>query len=139
MVQLIVGVKGKGKTKYLLEKVNKEVKTANGNIVYIDKSMRHMHDLSNKVRLINIRDYPITNSDEFDGFLCGILSADNDIEQIYLDSYLTIANTSTSDLEEALAHLKRISEKFKTDFIVSLSMEASELPVSAKSYVLVVL
>ena len=53
MVQLIVGKKGKGKTKQLLDKVNAEVKTANGNIVYIDKSTKHMFELNNKVRLIS--------------------------------------------------------------------------------------
>ena len=52
MVQLIVGDKGKGKTKYLLDKVNAEVKEADGNIVYLDKSSKHMHELDNKVRLI---------------------------------------------------------------------------------------
>ena len=59
MVQLIVGKKGKGKTKQLLDKVNAEVKTANGNIVYIDKSTKHMFELNNKVRLISATDYPL--------------------------------------------------------------------------------
>ena len=63
MVQLIVGKKGKGKTKQLLDKVNAEVKTANGNIVYIDKSTKHMFELNNKVRLISATDYPLKNSD----------------------------------------------------------------------------
>lgn len=67
MVQLIVGKKGKGKTKQLLDKVNAEVKTANGNIVYIDKSTKHMFELNNKVRLISATDYPLKNSDEFIG------------------------------------------------------------------------
>ena len=74
MVQLIVGKKGKGKTKQLLDKVNAEVKTANGNIVYIDKSTKHMFELNNKVRLISATDYPLKNSDEFIGFICGIVS-----------------------------------------------------------------
>ena len=61
MVQLIVGKKGKGKTKQLLDKVNAEVKTANGSIVYIDKSTKHMFELNNKVRLISATDYPLKN------------------------------------------------------------------------------
>ena len=59
MVQIIAGQKGKGKTKYLLEKVNNAVKEAHGTIVYLDKNTRHMYDLSNKVRLINVFQYPI--------------------------------------------------------------------------------
>lgn len=73
MVILIAGTKGKGKTKHLLNKVNSEVKEANGNIVFLDDSMQHMHELNNKVRLINMHDYPISNADEFLGFLCGII------------------------------------------------------------------
>ena len=73
MVQLIVGKKGKGKTKQLLDKVNAEIKTANGSIVYIDKSSKHMYELNNKIRLIDASTYPLKNSDEFIGFICGII------------------------------------------------------------------
>ena len=90
MVQLIVGKKGKGKTKQLLDKVNAEVKTANGNIVYIDKSTKHMFELNNKVRLISATDYPLKNSDEFIGFICGIVSQDHDLASVYLDSFLKV-------------------------------------------------
>ena len=67
MVQIIAGEKGKGKTKQLLEKVNAAVMSANGNIVYLDKSQKHMYELSNKVRLVNVTDFPITNYSEFMG------------------------------------------------------------------------
>ena len=69
MVEIIAGEKGKGKTKYLLDKVNDSVKAASGNIVYLDKSQKHMYELNNKVRLINVTDFPITNCDEFLGFI----------------------------------------------------------------------
>ena len=91
MVQLIVGKKGKGKTKQLLDKVNEEIKTANGSIVYIDKSSKHMYELNNNIRLIDASTYPLKNSDEFIGFICGIISQDHDIEQMYLDSFLKVA------------------------------------------------
>ena len=86
MVELIVGKKGKGKTKVLLDKVNGAIKEANGSIVYLDKSTKHMYELNNKVRLIDVSVYPIKNADEFVGFVCGIISQDHDLEQIYLDS-----------------------------------------------------
>ena len=63
MVQIIAGEKGKGKTKQLLDQVNAAIETATGNIVYLDKSQKHMHELSNKVRLINVADYPLTDLD----------------------------------------------------------------------------
>ena len=83
MVQLIVGKKGKGKTKQLLDKVNSEVKDISGSIVYLDKSTKHMYELNNKVRLIDVSRYMIENADEFLGFVCGIISQDHDLEQMY--------------------------------------------------------
>ena len=65
MVHLIVGEKGKGKTKHLLDKVNSAVKTASGNIVYLDKNSKHMYELKNAIRLIATSEYPISNTDEF--------------------------------------------------------------------------
>ena len=98
MVELIVGKKGKGKTKVLLDKVNGAVKEANGSIVYLDKSTKHMYELNNKVRLIDVSGFPIKNADEFVGFICGILSQDHDLEQIYLDSFLKVAKLEGEDV-----------------------------------------
>jgi len=136
MIQLIVGEKGKGKTKHLLDKVNAEIKTANGNIVYIDKNMRHMHDLSNRVRLINISDYPIETTDEFIGFLCGILAADNDLEQIYLDGFYTVSKVEEgSDITDIIDKITKISDKFKAEFVISISIAEADLPDNAKPFV----
>ena len=73
MIEIIAGEKGKGKTKELLAKVNHSVTAASGNIVYLDKSQKHMYELNNKVRLIDVSVYPIKNADEFVGFVCGII------------------------------------------------------------------
>ena len=82
MIQLIVGAKGKGKTKHLLEKVNNAVKTVDGNIVYLDKNAKHMYELKNRIRLINTSEFPFTSTDEFIGFLCGIVSQDHDLQEL---------------------------------------------------------
>lgn len=137
MIQIIAGEKGKGKTKYLLEKVNESVKSATGNIVYLDKSQKHMYELSNKVRLINVADYVISNCDEFLGFLCGIISQDHDLEEMYLDSFLTIAKMDDSDLVHAIEKLETISEKFHVDFALSISRNESDLPECTKGKVIV--
>ena len=73
MIQIIAGKKGKGKTKQLLDKVNSEIKSAHGNIVYLDKSSKHMYELNNKVRLIDTSEFELSNSDAFIGFICGII------------------------------------------------------------------
>lgn len=137
MVQLIAGNKGKGKTKHLLDKVNAEVKTASGNITYLDKSAKHMFELNNKVRLINVSDYFITNSDEFLGFICGILSQDHDLQQMYFDSFLKIACLENDDIEPIIKKLEVISDTFGVDFIVSVSYDEGELPESLKEKVIV--
>ena len=137
MVQLIVGKKGKGKTKQLLDKVNAEVKTANGNIVYIDKSTKHMFELNNKVRLISATDYPLKNSDEFIGFICGIISQDHDLEELYLDSFLTIANIKDDEFEHAVEKLDSISEKYGVKMTLSVSMNEADFPEKAKSKIII--
>lgn len=122
MIEIIAGEKGKGKTKELLAKVNHSVAAASGNIVYLDKSQKHMYELNNKVRLINVMDYPIDNCDEFLGFLCGIVSQDHDLEEMYLDSFLTIAFAETDDeIQHAIEKLDIISEKYNQFVFMSIS------------------
>ncbi len=133
MIQIIAGEKGKGKTKHLLEKVNEAVKTANGSIVYLDKSSKHMYELSNKVRLINVSDFPISNCDEFLGFLSGIISQDHDLEEMYLDSFLTISSVKDEELSHAIERLDVISSTFHVNFILSVSKNESDLPECAKA------
>ena len=128
MVELIVGKKGKGKTKVLLDKVNGAVKEANGSIVYLDKSTKHMYELNNKVRLIDVSGFPIKNADEFVGFICGILSQDHELEQIYLDSFLKVAKLEGKDVTSTLEQLESIGTQFNVTFIISMSLDKEELP-----------
>ena len=142
MIQLIVGRKGKGKTKHLLDKVNTEVKDIAGNVVYLDKSTKHMFELNNKIRLINVSDYMITNSDEFIGFICGIISQDHDLQQMYFDSFLKIAcmEESAADSEKlnaVIGKLEAVNSKFHVDFVLSISLDAHELSEDLKSKIIV--
>ncbi len=139
MVQLIVGEKGKGKTKQLLDKVNNEVKVISGNIVYLDKSTKHMYELNNKVRLIDVSQFVIEDSKGFLGFVCGIISQDNDLQQMYFDSFLKISCLEGEDISETIEKLEKISEKFGVDFVLSVSADASKLPESVKDKVIVAL
>ena len=118
MVQIISGKKGKGKTKYLLDSVNGAVASAQGSVVYLDKTAKHMYELSNKVRLINVSDYGINSYDAFIGFVSGIISQDHDIT-------------------EAIKALEAISAKFGVDFVLSVSADATELSDEVKSHIIV--
>lgn len=137
MVQLIVGKKGKGKTKQLLDKVNSEVKDIAGSIVYLDKRTKHMYELNNKVRLIDVSRYMIENESEFLGFVCGIISQDHDLEQMYFDSFLKIAALEDKDISAVVEKLERMSDFFQVDFILSVSRDESELPESVKDKIIV--
>lgn len=128
MIQIIAGEKGKGKTKILLDKVNANVKDAKGTIVYLDKSTKHMYELNNKIRLINVKDYCVEDQSEFIGFVCGLISQDHDLEKVYLDSFLKVACIDDNNVTHVLDKLKLISAKFNVDFIISMSMNKSEIP-----------
>lgn len=137
MVQIIAGEKGKGKTKHLLDKVNQDVASVNGNIVYLDKSSRHMYELDNKVRLINVSDYLITNCDEFMGFICGIISQDHDLEEMFLDSFLTIAEVNDDDICRTITKLQGIGEMFHVNFVLSVSRNEADLPEYVRSKIVI--
>ena len=139
MIQIIAGEKGKGKTKILIDKANSELKAAKGSIVYLDKSNKHMYELSNKIRLINVREYCIENSSEFIGFICGIVSQDHDLEKVYLDSFLKVACTDEDGVNHVLNKLEKISDKFQVDFIISISISDSILAEDIRENVIVAL
>ncbi|MBR6389836.1 MAG: twitching motility protein PilT [Lachnospiraceae bacterium] len=136
MVQLIVGEKGKGKTKVLLDKVNNEIKTINGNVVYLDKSTEHMFELNNRIRLIDVCEYNITNADQFIGFVTGIISQDHDLEQMYLDCLMKIANIDSDGIVPLITEINKVSEAFKVDFIVSVTMDSGNVPSELKDMVI---
>jgi len=137
MIQIISGKKGKGKTKYLLDKVNSAVADAQGNVIYLDKTAKHMYELSNKVRLINVSEYPVASTEGFFGFICGIISQDHDLEQVYLDSFLKLSCLEGQDITEAVQELDALSERYHVDFTLSVSADADELSDYVKSKIII--
>ena len=139
MIQLIVGEKGKGKTKILLDKVNEAAKSAKGNLVFIDKDSSHMFELKNSIRLVNVGEYRIKSSEEFTGFVSGIISADHDLEQLFIDTFLISASVKDNDYIDALRKIDEISTKFNVSVTVSISVTKGDLPEDLESKVVVAL
>lgn len=137
MVQIIAGKKGKGKTKHLLDRANSAIRDSKGSIVYLDKSSKHMYELSNKIRLINVNEYPIMSSEGFIGFICGIISQDHDLEMMFLDSFLKLSCLEGEDITETITTLENIGEKYHVTFVLSVSMDAENLPECAQGKVIV--
>lgn len=133
MLQIIAGGKGMGKTVIMLEKANAAIAQTEGTIVYIDKNSKHMHELSNKIRLIDASEYPIRSYNAFVGFVCGIISQDYDLKELYLDSFLKIAHLEGQDITAAISELNGIANKYNLDIVISVSMSEDELPENAKA------
>ena len=139
MVQLIVGQKGKGKTTVILNKVNEEVKSAKGNIVFLDKNAQHMFELNNRIRLIDVSNYDISNADQFTGFLAGIISQDHDLQTMYLDGFMKCAKLEGKDIVPAIEKIDRLSHMFDVNFVISVSVDKTELSEELLDKVLVAL
>ncbi|MBR3040601.1 MAG: twitching motility protein PilT [Lachnospiraceae bacterium] len=139
MVRMITGKNGKGKSKVLLEKVNEEIKTVLGNVVYLDTTTKHMYELNNKIRLINASEYMLDSSDKFLGFLSGIISQDHDLQQMYFDNFLKLANIGIADLENVVRELDLLSDKFGVEFYISVSTQDGDVPESLSDRVIAAL
>ena len=135
MVKLVVGTKGKGKTKYLLDNANSEAKSSDGVVIYLDKNTKHMFELDRSIRLVNVNEYPVPDFDVLMGFICGLIAGNNDIEAIYFDSFLTLTNLEGKDVTDSINKLIILSDKLNVDFIVRLSMDESDLSDTFKEYV----
>lgn len=128
MVKLLVGHKGSGKTKQMIHLANDMTETCHGSLVFINKDSRLTFDLKYQIRVICMEDFPhITNSDEYIGFIYGIISSDHDIDTMFIDGILRHADVSLGNLPVFIERLKKISEMFELDFIVSLSAEMEEM------------
>ena len=124
MVKLLIGHKGTGKTKQMINLANDQIEDSKGSIIFINKNSRLMYDLKYRIRVICMEDFEhITNSDEYIGFI----SSDHDIETIYIDSILKHADFSLGDLPEFLDRLSAISNNYGMNFVVSLSAEKEEM------------
>ncbi len=139
MVQLIVGKEGKGKTTHLLDKVNEEIKKVEGSIVYVDYNAKHMFELNNRIRLMNISDFDFDNCSEFIGFIYGIISQDHDLQQMYIDGIMKIAKLEKKELSSLIQKLETISTKFHCDFIATVSADIGELEENIQQYVITAL
>ena len=104
-------------------------------IFYLDKNTKHMFELDRSIRLVNVNEYPVPDFDVLMGFICGLIAGNNDIEAIYFDSFLTLTNLEGKDVTDSINKLIILSDKLNVDFIVSLSMDESDLSDTFKEYV----
>ena len=135
MIKLLIGTKGTGKTKALIEQVNAASSVAKGNVVFISNNTSSaMFDISRNVRMTDTTDFDIVNYSEFEGFICGIISGNYDITNIFVDGLFKIVKSDDLDgLETFLTRLEKISKKFDISFVLSLSIDADTAPDYVKN------
>ncbi len=128
MVKLLIGHKGSGKTKRMIDLANTAVEDAKGSVVFINKNSRLTYDLNYKIRVVCMEDFPhITNEDEYIGFLFGIISSDSDIETIFLDGIMRHRDFALEILPSFIEKIKVIYKEAGIDFVLSVSAELEEM------------
>lgn len=133
MIKLIVGNKGSGKTKMMIDMINEATQTVAGNIVCIEKGMKSTYNIKSSVRIIDVDDYAIKGYDEFFGFFMGVLAGNYDIEEIYVDGILKIGG---QDVEGFSVLLDRIAELAMPNLkvVFTVSTDLSNLTDGIKKY-----
>ena len=135
MLKLIIGKKGTGKTKQLIDGINEAVNTEKGHIVFVNNGTRHVFDLSSKVRLIDTSEYSIKKYNTFYGFLCGVMAQDYDISYIFVDGInKIIPEDDILKNDELFENLNAISEQHNINIIITVSIDVADAPEYMKKY-----
>ncbi|NLK70595.1 MAG: hypothetical protein GX286_04050 [Clostridiales bacterium] len=133
MIQLIIGKKGTGKTKVLIEKINDAIKTTTGDLVCIEKGEKIRYDISYKVRLVDADRFGISGYETLYGFIAGMMAGNYDIKEIYVDSVLKIGGPDLNELGVTLDKLDVLTGD-DTLLVFTVSADESELPDTVKKY-----
>ena len=141
MIKVILGDKGSGKTKRLIDLTNDALKSEHGNIIFIDDDKRYMYDLRHEIRFVDASEYPVAykcDASEFLAFLCGMLSADFDLSLIAVDAFKKLVKTPLDDIqmENFFEGLNRLSEAHHCNFVLSIGSAEAEVPEYIRKYAL---
>ena len=137
MVKLIMGHKGSGKTKKLVDLVREAVNEGNGDVVCIEKERKLTYDIPYQARLIEAGAYDIGSYEFLKGLLCGIHSGNYDITHIFIDNfYKLVKDRSEDSLAEFIRWLDFFSEKEHVEFVISISAESENMPDIVQSHII---
>ena len=141
MIQIILGDKGSGKTKRLIDLVNESLKNEHGDIIFIDDDKRYMYDLRHEIRFVDASEYPVGHkcqASEMLGFICGMLSANFDLSLIAMDAFMKLVRTPLDDPEMKVffEKLEALSEAHHCNFLISVSAQEESVPEYIRKYVI---
>jgi archaellum biogenesis ATPase FlaH len=135
MIKFIIGPKGTGKTRTMVDLANSALEDSKGEIVFINGDNRHMIELNHQIRFVNAKEFGVKQLNIFYGFLSGIIARNYDTDQIYIDGLLDIINGDLQEIERFIFDVKRLSDKFDIHFIITLNGNPDSVPAFLKEYI----
>ncbi len=135
MLKILVGKKGVGKTKRIIQMANEAAGGAKGNVVFIDDDNRYMYEIKRPIRFIDASEYKLDSAPMFLGFIAGLMANDYDLDTLYIDGFLKIV--CTEQLDELETFFKRL-EKLTKDLnvIISIKGDPSDMPEALRKYLM---
>ena len=134
MLKLIVGVKGTGKTKTLINLVNGALEVTKGDVVCIEKGTQLRYDIKPAARLVNADEYMITDAQSLYGFIAGILASNHDVTDLFVDGTLRICQKDMAAFDALLDELAKLLEKININLTMTVSMPAEDMSDTVKKY-----
>lgn len=133
-MKLLIGVKGTGKTKALIEMANSALESSNGSVICIEKGDKLRFDIKYQVRLIDSDEYHINDAEALFGFIAGILASNHDVTDLFIDSALKICKNDLASFDEFLNNLEFLSNKLSVNIVLTSSIPADEASETVKKY-----
>lgn len=136
MIKIITGLTGEGKTKLMIEAANKKVNSLKGNAIYIDSNINHRYALAHQIRLIEASAFPLKSRSSFMGFLYGIISANHDIEVVFIDELFKLTQCSIDEISTFFEEIKTLSERYQIEFVIGTCCSRNDLPQHLTPYLI---
>ena len=135
MLKLIIGVKGTGKTKALINLVNTASAESKGDVVCIEKGVKLRYDVKPSVRLIDTEEYFVADTDALYGFIAGILASNHDITDLFVDSALKICNNDAAAFDGFVELIAKLSDKLSVNIVMTSSIPVEEASAVVNKYI----
>ena len=135
MLKLIIGVKGTGKTKTLINLVNTAVENSHGDVVCIEKGTKLRYDVKYTARLIDVNEFFVSDAQALYGFVAGILASNHDVTDLFIDSALKICNNDLASFDNFVEKINALSAKLNVRITMTSSIPAEEASETVKKYI----
>ena len=135
MLKLIVGVKGTGKTKTLINLVNSALEVTKGDVVCIEKGTQLRYDIKPAARLVNADEYMIKDAQSLYGFVAGILASNHDVTDLFIDGTLRICQRDMAAFDQLLLELEKLLEKVEINLTMTVSMPVESASDTVRKFI----